>query len=90
MDATLIIEHRFLKDKFGKIYSSSNSVNISLWERYLEVFDRLTVVARIQNVDEIISQEYLVLHEKVSFVTIPYYVGPIRLFSNFSKLEKYY
>ena len=50
MDATLIIEHRFLKDSQGNVYASSNSVNTLLWERYLEVFDHLTVVARIQNV----------------------------------------
>lgn len=88
MDATLIIEHRFLKDTQGNVYASSNSVNTLLWERYLEVFDHLTVVARIQNVADTIGEEYLVSHDKVSFISIPYYVGPKQFVKQYFKINK--
>ncbi len=88
MDATLIIEHRFLKDSQGNVYASSNSVNTLLWERYLEVFDHLTVVARIQNVADTIGEEYLVSHDKVSFISIPYYVGPKQFVKQYFKINK--
>ena len=88
MDATLIIEHRFLKNTQGNVYASSNSVNTLLWERYLEVFDHLTVVARIQNVADTIGEEYLVSHDKVSFISIPYYVGPKQFVKQYFKINK--
>jgi glycosyltransferase involved in cell wall biosynthesis len=88
MNATLVIEHRFKKDSNGKIYASSNSVNTMLWERYLEVFDRLTIVARIQDVSDAVGEEYLVSHEKVDFVPIPYYVGPKQFVKQYFKIKK--
>ena len=88
MNATLIIEHRFRKDTTGKVYASSNSVNIMLWERYLEVFDYLTVVARLQDVYNTIGEEYLVSHEKVDFVSIPYYVGAKQFVKQYFKINK--
>jgi glycosyltransferase involved in cell wall biosynthesis len=88
MNATLVIEHRFKKDSNGKIYASSNSVNTMLWERYLEVFDRLTIVARIQDVSDAVGEEYLVSHEKVDFVPIPYYVGPRQFVKQYFKIKK--
>lgn len=88
MNATLIIEHRFRKSSNGKIYSSSNSVNRILWERYLEVYEHLTVVARIQDVLNPIGDEYLVSHDKVNFVPIPYYVGPKQFIKQYFKIKK--
>lgn len=88
MNSTLIIEHRFFKDIQGNVYASSNSVNKLLWERYLEVFDQLTVIARIQNVSHSIGEEYLVSHDKVSFISIPYYVGPKQFLKQYFKINK--
>lgn len=88
MNATLVIEHRFKKDANGNIYASSNSVNTMLWQRYLDVYDHLTIVARIQNVNEIIDKGYLVSHEKVNFVPIPYYVGPKQFVKQYFKIKK--
>lgn len=88
MNATLVIEHRFRRGPNGKIYASSNSVNTLLWERYLDVFDHLTVIARIQDVTENIGEEYLVSYDKVSFTPIPYYVGPKQFIKNYFKIKK--
>lgn len=89
MKATLVIEHRFRKDIHGNIYSSSNSVNTSLWERYLAVFESLTVLARIEQVDYKISEDYLVSHNKVTFKGIPYYVGPKEFLKNYFKISRF-
>jgi glycosyltransferase involved in cell wall biosynthesis len=88
MNATLIIEHRFRRDRDGKVYASSNSVNTLLWERYLEVFDQLTVLARIKDVEEPVSENYLVSHDKVSFKAIPYYVGPKQFAKQYFKINR--
>lgn len=88
MEATLVIEHRFRRDQNGKIFSSSNSVDIQLWDRYLQVFERLTVLARIQNVHEPISDNYLVEHNRVKFVAIPYYVGAKEFLLQYLQIKK--
>lgn len=88
MKATLVIEHRFRRGRDGKVYASSNSVNTLLWKRYLEVFDHLTVLARIKEVQEPISEEYLVSHNGVSFKAIPYYVGPKQFLKQYFKINK--
>jgi len=88
MNATLIIEHRFRKDSNGNIYASSNSVNTMLWQRYLDVYDHLTIVARIQNVTGTIDKGYLVSQDKVNFVAIPYYVGPKQFVKQYFKIKK--
>jgi glycosyltransferase involved in cell wall biosynthesis len=88
MNATLIIEHRFRRGQNGNIYASSNSVNQLLWKRYLEIFDQLTVLARIQDVLEPIGDEYLVSHQNVNFVAIPYYVGPKQFLKQYFKINK--
>src|SRR5690554_2311621 len=88
MKATLVIEHRFRRDRDGKVYASSNSVNTMLWERYLEVFDHLTVLARIKEVQEPMGVEYLVSHAGVSFKPIPYYVGPKQFVKKYFKINK--
>lgn len=88
MNATLIIEHRFRRDRDGNVYATSNSVNTLLWERYLEIFEHLTVLARIKEVNEAISEEYLVSHDKVIFQAIPYYVGPKQFIKQYFKINK--
>lgn len=89
MKATLVLEHRFRKDIHGNIYSSSNSVNTLLWERYLAVFENLTVLARIEQVDYKISEDYLVSHNQVTFKGIPYYVGPKEFLKNYFKINRF-
>src|SRR5690606_25854409 len=86
-NAVLSIEHRFRRDKKGNVYSSSNSVNRLLWERYLQVFDSLTVFARIEDVTEEISENYLVNHKLVKFVGVPYYHGPKQFIYNYIKIK---
>lgn len=88
MKAILFLEHRFRRDAAGNIFSSSNSVNTLLWERYLKQFDTLTVVARVEPVTINISKEYLVTLPDVHFIALPYYVGPIQFVKKYIQIRK--
>uniref|UniRef100_UPI004048FCF4 glycosyltransferase n=1 Tax=Flavobacterium sp. TaxID=239 RepID=UPI004048FCF4 len=87
MNLVLVLEHRFRKSADGKIYSSSNSINTALWDRYLKKFDKLIVVARIEKCHLNISQEYYIEHNNVSFFEIPFYKGPIEFLKKRSEIK---
>lgn len=80
MDLYFITEARFV-NKEGVIYTEG-SFTKALWDRYLECFDNLYVIARVrydsnfQGKDSLISSR-----DRVNFVKVPYYVGA----SDFSK-----
>ena len=51
--------------------------SMPLWERYLQVFDHIYVVARIKQTNTPIADAMTpITSEKVSFVDLPYYIGP--------------
>ncbi|SMC69934.1 glycosyltransferase [Moheibacter sediminis] len=70
-------EARFTKDSQGNIYGDA-SFSHSLWERYLKVFDRIFVIARV-NTDANFKGDFLFLSnsENVIFIEVPYYIGPL-------------
>ena len=75
MDLVFITEARFEKDANGNIYSLTGSYNLKLWSRYLDKFDRITIIARIKDSETSHASELLASSEKVSFVALPYYIG---------------
>lgn len=88
MNATLVFTHRFQRDKNGNIFTINHIENILLWERYLEVFDHLTILARIEEVEKNIDKKFLVSHENVKFIALPYFVGPKGFIKNYFKINK--
>jgi glycosyltransferase involved in cell wall biosynthesis len=88
MNATLIFTHRFQRDKKGNIYTINHIENTSLWNRYLKIFDQLTILARIQDVKEDIDQKFLISQENISFVGLPYFVGIKGFIKNYFKINK--
>ncbi len=55
--------------------------SMPLWSRYLQVFDHVYVVARIVETDSPIADAMSPLHDdRVSFIDLPYYVGPKQYF----------
>lgn len=65
---------RFIKK--GNKYYSFGGFSIELWKRYLEHFDEIIVIARV-NEDSTISTDRLEIAscEYVSYIDLPYYVG---------------
>lgn len=79
MDLVFCAEGRFIRKKNGNVYSLDGSLTNYLWTRYLKVFDRIFVMARVLNDEGIeIRQEYQASSDRVSFVDLPYYVGPFQ------------
>lgn len=88
MNATLIFTHRFQRDKNGDVFTINHIENVLLWERYLRVFDHLTILARIEEVEKEIDEKFLVSHHKVKFIALPYFVGPKGFIKNYFKINK--
>lgn len=77
MDLIFVSDARFVKDKSGCIFSLNGEYTLKLWPRYLTVFERIYVMARVkyqENVD--LSEEYLSNGDKIDFIELPYYCGP--------------
>ncbi len=78
MKLVFVTEARFIKDINGNIYGDS-SFNFELWQRYLMSFSEIVVMARVKrNVDYIGNMDFLSSGKKVSFIELPYFVGPLQ------------
>lgn len=88
MKLVFITEARFIKNSQGKIYGEA-SFNYKLWQRYLTVFSEVIVMARIQQDSNYIGEEKLMSStEKVSFIELPYFIGPWQYLKVKNKLKK--
>ena len=70
----VIIEQRFYCCEKGD-YWTENSFPYDFWQRYLTVFSRVNIVARVQHVATPQKNWHRVDGENVSFSPLPFYVG---------------
>ncbi len=75
MNVIVALEHRFVSTPDGVIWTESQFPH-SFWMRYLEVFDQVRVVARVQPVASVSPSWKRADGKGVSFATIPHYIGP--------------
>lgn len=75
MNLVIGLEARFLRSPDGGVWTDS-TVDYAFWRRYLDVFDRVTIVARARTVDNVPTPGKPVLGDNVSFCAVPWYVGP--------------
>ena len=80
MDVTVVLEGRFSQTPDGGVWTNSVFSN-RFWDRYLEVFENVHVVARVQQVASPPLGFKRSDGDRVSFVPIPYYVGPLQYLS---------
>ncbi len=77
MQLVFFTEARFIKNDKGDIYNAEGSLNYLLWERYLEHFDSIVIVARVKLDLTYRGNEHNISSgERVTYVELPYYVGP--------------
>ena len=82
-----ITEARF--HKFNNIiYSQNGSFGPKLWNRYLSFFDELRVVARVEKTDNKFPAEHKAGCKNVSFIELPYYIGPYEYLLRSKKIKK--
>ncbi|QQX75959.1 MULTISPECIES: glycosyltransferase [Aequorivita] len=88
MELVFVTEARFVKNRLGDYYADS-SFNYELWNRYLESFSKIAIMARVKRDDDFRANSSLLSSGKnVSFIELPYYIGPLQYFLNLRKLKK--
>jgi glycosyltransferase involved in cell wall biosynthesis len=75
MRLVVSLEFRFDRTPDGRVWTQT-MFPYSFWMRYLNVFDRLRVVARVRNVKLAEPDWVRADGERVSFEPLPHYIGP--------------
>lgn len=75
MKVVIALEARFDRTPDGAIWTLV-AFAYSFWKRYLDVFDRVCVVARVREVSHVPLDWQRVDGEGVSCFPVPYYIGP--------------
>ena len=81
MELIVTCEFRFFRTPDGQVWTTS-AFQYAFWQRYLDVFEQLNVVARVQDVDTKEDGWKLSSEERVRFTALPYYVGLLGLLRN--------
>ncbi len=88
MKLVFVTEARFHKGIDGRIYSQNGSYGLTLWERYLNSFQKVIVVARVEITQKEFPKEYLAESDLVTFIELSYYVGPLEYLKKHRKIKK--
>ncbi len=80
------IEFRFFMTPDGKVWTDSMYDN-EFWKRYLDVFNEVYIVARIKNVKTSQNTWKNVGNNKIKFLPLTYYLGPIQMIKKIFNLN---
>lgn len=87
MKVIFVTEARFTTDKNGDIFGDT-SFNQELWKRYLTVFSHIYIMARVKYDEKFIGNKAnLSSGKNVTFIQLPYFIGPIQYLKVKSKLN---
>lgn len=75
MHLLLATEQRFVRDPSGAVWTTGG-FSFSFFDRYLEVFDALTLLARVEDVPAPPSRALPALSPRIRFAPFPFYLGP--------------
>src|SRR5664279_3164066 len=75
MRLLVVLDFRFTQTPDGRVWTRT-TYSRSFWDRYLEVFDQVRVMARAEQVKQVDDRYNLVTGPEVEFVAVPYYLGP--------------
>lgn len=75
MRITITLEHRFDRTPDGAVWTQAAFAH-RFWNRYLEVFDEVRVVARVREVASPPPRHVRADGPGVCFAAIPYFIGP--------------
>ena len=87
MNATVIIEQRYARMPDGCHWTADQNT-YSLFTRYLDVFDSVTVVARVQDVSSVPDSYLRADGSHVTFHPHPYYHGFVQYLSQFVRVSR--
>lgn len=86
MRVLVALENRFLKTQNGNIYSTT-VCDYGFWRRYLQVFDEVLVLARVEEIQEIEFDKAPANGPNVSFFSLPYFIGPWGYLKQYRRLK---
>jgi glycosyltransferase involved in cell wall biosynthesis len=75
MRVLVVIDHRFDSTPDGAVWTQT-MFTPSYWKRYLEVFDEVSVVARVRPVETALPGWIQVNVDEITVQPLPYYLGP--------------
>ena len=87
MDLVVFLDQRYTRTPEGMVWTPG-PFPYSFFERYLTAFDRVRVVARVQPAEQCSSAWNRAGGEGVSFVAVPYYVGPWQYLSRLREVRR--
>jgi glycosyltransferase involved in cell wall biosynthesis len=80
-------EHRFRRTPDGAVWTQT-AYRHDFWRRYLEVFDRVQVLARVLDVPHIEGDWHRSDGPGVEFARVPHYLGPVEYVRRFYRVGK--
>ncbi len=86
MRVIVTLEYRFKRTPEGKVWTEM-SFQYPFWQRYLNIFQSVIVVARVQDVAELDSKHHRVDGDNVTIEALPYYHGPLDFFKKKKKIS---
>lgn len=88
MNKLLVVdEHRYYRTPDGRVWIHSQN-DYNFWKRYLNVFDKIKVVSRIEEVNAVPNHMLLSSGANVEFAAIINYIGPYQYARNVIKVKK--
>jgi len=87
VNVAVALETRFVRTPDGAIWSMG-WLDHNFWNRYLRVFDRVSVIARVGTALDPPQGGKRADREKVSFCPIPYYKGPWQYAAKYFAVKK--
>src|SRR4051812_22917816 len=82
-----MLEYRFECTPEGAVWTQTTFA-YSFWQRYLDVFEHVRVVARLREVPTAQPGWKRADGERVAFAGLPYYVGPLQYASKFWQVRR--
>lgn len=86
MNVTVALEHHFLRTPDGCVWTETTFA-YPFWQRYLQVFDSVWIIARVRNVDAAVADWKQASGPDVMFVDIPDYHGPFQYLACWAKVR---
>jgi glycosyltransferase involved in cell wall biosynthesis len=74
MNILITLEHHFEQTPDGVVWTQT-TFPYSFWQRYLEVFENVRVIARVRKVDLVAPDYKRANGDRVSFIPLPDYLG---------------
>lgn len=88
MNLIFVCNARFSKGKDGRIYGYYTSITYRSLKHYLEVFDHIYIIARLDEEPGEYEEDIVVNNQGITLLPIPHFIGPWQYIFQASKVKK--